>query len=98
MDNYFDDERRKTQAKIDEIKSKHNSLIAYLAHCNKPEHLKTAMGMIDSIARLESSTSWLAERQQDKQRNMNSVEQMPPEHRPRIIELPFGARKVSIEL
>lgn len=97
--NYY---RSQDAEKDGEIRKPIRDLIAYLNHCNKPDHVKTVMGLIDGNSRMEASLSFLME---DRNRNNLSVEAgrdeygnpVPPSP-VQTIELPVGTRKVSIEL
>ena len=87
------------QQKLDEQAAREvRDLVSYLAHANKSEHLKTAMRLVDSLARIESSVSWLTEEHRGKVENRHIDGSVPPDLRPQFIELPLGTRKVSIEL
>lgn len=97
MRSYFDEDRPDPMAALEEVREKRNNLVSYLAHCNKPEHLKTAMEMIDGIARLESNVATMVdERRKSPVDYLN--ETTAPERKLNVMELPVGTRKVSIEL
>lgn len=93
-------ERYDPKKESEAIRKKRNDLLAYLAHVNKPEHLATVTEMIDGLARLESTSSWLTEEHRGRQRGNGEYVQegVMPNSKPQTIELPVGTRKVSIEL
>jgi len=94
---YFDEDRLDPMVALEKVKEKRNDLISYLAHCNKPEHLKTAMEMIDGIARLESNVATMVDERRKSPVDCPQ-ETTAPERKLNVMELPVGTRKVSIEL
>jgi hypothetical protein len=80
-----------------ENKAQATALLAHLSRSKDNAHFKTALRLVDTLARLEATNSWLVEQSQ-KPGMAPETESFPYEGHKQFIELPRGTRKVSIEL